>query len=182
MENPRLCSRIRDYEMPEHAHIQQVTTAGFPQPLFRCEGIRRRRGGSLFNVKVQVGIKSGPLFDQQRRWISSKQTTSSQAVKKPFRRFFSHLEFAVRHFFEWPHLAENRWPHDGRKLTGGFPVAGDRPAAPGAPHLEVQRTYSIGPRAIPSAAIPQVRRTQKCSAPLRGASRCVSTPDRLTKR
>ena len=36
-----------------------------------------------------------------------------------YRQPVIHLEFHQRHPWEWTTLAENRWTHIGRKLTGG---------------------------------------------------------------
>jgi hypothetical protein len=32
-----------------------------------------------------------------------------------------HLEFPLRHLYQWAILAENRWAHFGRKLTASSP-------------------------------------------------------------
>ncbi|MBE9473157.1 MAG: ATP-binding protein, partial [Chloroflexi bacterium] len=52
--------------------------------------------------------------------------TLRPTLTNAFRLPLFQQEFPVRHLCEWPILAENRWPHIGRKLTGGTGVGLDQ--------------------------------------------------------
>ena len=106
-----------EYEMPEQANTRQITTAGFPQPSFRCEGIRRLLFVIFFCCQSSSGIgRALPSSTNNGGEYRANRQPYLKQWKRLSSLFFS-PGVPVCHFFEWPSLAENRWPNTGRKLT-----------------------------------------------------------------
>ena len=101
--------------MLKQANIHQMSTTGFPHPSSQCQGTQRRLRDALFSCQSSDGIR---IPFRSVKEVASKLIDNLIPISgKRLSSLFFSPGVPKRHFFEWPHLAENRWPSSGRKLT-----------------------------------------------------------------